>query len=476
MESESALGIWGVAPFFCLLWIFPTGIVLGVLAIVLLLFCSALISGSEIAYFSLDHNDLERLDQESGVVSRRVLFLRNRQQELLATILIGNNLVNVAIVLISELVLRQIFSDALFLRWGESLLTIPFLASLSAELLSRVISFTITIVGVTFLLVLFGEVAPKVYAQFNGVRLARLMSSPLFILRQVFHPLVRALVDGTSFLERKLAERPGQGGTTSREDIDEAIELTVNGRIDVSEQDIDILKRIVKFSDVTVRQIMRARVDMIAADLTTDYHTILQLIRDSGYSRIPIYEEDSDNVRGILYVKDLIGHLNEPADFNWKELVRTDTMFIPENKKISDLLRDFQQEKIHMAIVVDEYGGTAGLVTLEDVLEEVIGDIQDEFDAEYEVIYQKVDDLNFIFEGKTMLNDVCRIIGVSTETFDTVRGEADSFAGLILEMLSTMPEQEQEIAFGNFRFKIVSVTERRIEEILITLPEPGEEV
>jgi gliding motility-associated protein GldE len=476
LESESALGIWGVAPFFCLLWTFPTGIVLGVLAIALLLLCSALISGSEIAYFSLDHNDLERLDQESGVVSRRVLFLRNRQQELLATILIGNNLVNVAIVLISELVLRQIFSEALFLRWGESLLAIPFLASLGAELLSRVISFTITIVGVTFLLVLFGEVAPKVYAQFNGVRLARLMSSPLFILRQVFHPLVRALVNGTGFLERKLAERPGPGGTTSREDIDEAIELTVNGRIDVSEQDIDILKRIVKFSDVTVRQIMRARVDMVAADLTTDYHTILQLIRDSGYSRVPIYEEDSDNVRGILYVKDLIGHLNEPADFNWKELVRTDTMFIPENKKISDLLRDFQQEKIHMAIVVDEYGGTAGLVTLEDVLEEVIGDIQDEFDAELEVIYQKVDDLNFIFDGKTMLNDVCRIIGVSTDTFDAVRGEADSFAGLILEMLSTMPEQEQEIAFGNFRFKIVSVTERRIEEILITLPEPVEEV
>ena len=465
-----------MVPFFCLLWTFPTSIVIGVLAIVVALFCSALISGSEIAYFSLDANDLERLDQESSAVSRRILFLRHNQQELLATILIGNNLVNISIVLISELVLRQVFSEALFLSWGESLQAIPLLESLGAELLSRVISFTITILGVTFLLVLFGEVAPKVYAQFNGVRLARIMSSPLFIMRQVFHPLVKALVNGTSFMERKLAERHNAGNVASREDIDEAIELTVNGRIDVSEQDIDILKRIVKFSDVTVRQIMRARVDMVAADLTTDYHTILQLIRDSGYSRIPIYEEDSDNVRGILYVKDLIGHLNERADFDWKELVRTDTMFIPENKKISDLLRDFQQEKIHMAIVVDEYGGTAGLVTLEDVLEEVIGDIQDEFDLESEVIYQKVDDLNFIFDGKTMLNDVCRIIGVNTDTFDTVRGDADSFAGLILEMLSTMPDQDQEIAFGNFRFKIVSVTERRIEEILITLPESVEEM
>lgn len=463
-------------PFFCLLWTFPTSIVIGVLAIVLLLFCSALISGSEIAYFSLDANDLERLNQEPNAVSRRILFLRDNQQELLATILIGNNLVNVAIVLISELVLRQVFSEALFLSWGESLQAIPFLESLGADFLSRVISFTITIVGVTFLLVLFGEVAPKVYAQFNGLRLARIMSSPLFIMRQAFHPLVRGLVNGTSFIERKLAERPNTGNVASREDIDEAIELTVNGRIDVSEQDIDILKRIVKFSDVTVRQIMRVRVDMIAADLTTDYHTILQMIRDSGYSRIPIYEEDSDNVRGILYVKDLVGRLNEGPEFDWKRLVRTDTMFIPENKKISDLLRDFQHEKIHMAIVVDEYGGTAGLVTLEDVLEEVIGDIQDEFDVESEVIYQKVDDLNFIFDGKTMLNDVCRIIGMNTDTFDAVRGDADSFAGLILEMLSTMPEQDQEIAFGNFRFKIVSVSDRRIEEILITLPESVEEL
>lgn len=461
----------GVVPFFCLLWTFPTSILIGVLAIVVLLLCSALISGSEIAYFSLDANDLERLEQESSAVSRRILFLRQKQQELLATILIGNNLVNIAIVLISELVLRQIFSEALFLRWGEGLAMIPFLSSLGAEYLSRAISFSITIVGVTFLLVLFGEVAPKVYAQFNGMRLARFMSSPLFLLRQIFHVLVKVLVNGTSFIERKLAERPNPGNFTSREDIDEAIELTVTGRLDVSLQDIDILKRIVKFSDVTVRQIMRVRVDMIAADLTTDYHTILQLIRDSGYSRIPIYEEDSDNVRGVLYVKDLIGHLSGPADFDWKELVRTDTMFIPENKKISDLLRDFQQEKVHMAIVVDEYGGTAGLVTLEDILEEVIGDIQDEFDAEPEVIYQKVDDLNYIFDGKTMLNDVCRIIGLSTDTFDAVRGDADSFAGLILEMLSSMPELDQEIVFDNFRFKIVSVTERRIEEILITLPE-----
>lgn len=453
-------------------------LVLGVGGIVILLFLSGLVSGSEVAFFSLTAGDYESLEQENSAISRRLLDMRDRPRTLLASILIANNFVNIAIVLLSDFLLKRIFPETLFLSWAEWLQQqIPYLASWwTTASIGGGISFLITVIGVTFLLVLFGEVAPKVYARFNRLVLARRMSGPLQAFMGFSYPLSFLLVKGTSIIERRLEHRSQDVASASREEIDSAIELTVSSADEGehSQQDIDILKRIVKFSDVTVRQIMRARMDVTAVDQKISYHELLEVVRGSGYSRIPVYDEDFDKVKGILYVKDLLGHLGYPEDFAWNELVRKEVLFIPESKKISDLLREFQREKMHMAIVIDEYGGSEGVVTLEDIMEEVIGDIHDEFDDDQEIIFHKVDDLNYIFDGKTLLNDVCRIIDVPTDTFDGVKGEYESFAGLILQLQGGFPAPEQEMSLAPFRFKVVSVNERRIEEILITLPENEE--
>lgn len=443
---------------------------LGIIAIVLLLIGSALISASEVAYFSLTPNDFERLQQESVASSKRILRLKDRPRMLLATILISNNFVNIAIVILSDYVLKRVLPAEVLEGWARQITSIGGLGQyFSIEGVAGTLSFLITVVGVTFLLVLFGEVAPKVYARLNNIYLARMMSGPLIFLMQVFSPVSTLLVSWTKSIERKLAIGPYATGLASREDIDEAIDLTVSKEED-AEQQIDILKSILKFGDVTVRQIMRARVDVVAIDFRVNYQELLQVVRESGYSRIPVYDEDFDNVTGILYVKDLLGHLHEEEAFEWQQLIRTNVLFVPETKKISDLLKEFQRQHLHMAIVVDEYGGTSGIVTLEDIMEEVIGEIKDEFDDEPEVIYQKVDDNNYIFEGKTLLNDVCRVVGVNTSTFDDVKGDADSFAGLVLELLGDMPKEGQELSYNDFQFRIVSVNERRIERILITIP------
>lgn len=442
------------------------------MGILLLLACSALVSGSEVAFFSLTPNDLERLEQENGPNSQRILALKDKPRRLLATILISNNFVNIAIVILSEFVLMSTIPQGTFDKWAL------FITSLwgapgpeRVAYWSWLIGFLITVVGVTFLLVLFGEVAPKVYAKINNLRLAKLMARPITFLVRFFDPLSNALVNTTRIIERKLAKTAPGGSMASREDIDEAIELTVSQEKDAA-QDVDILKSIVKFGDVTVKQIMSSRVDVVAADFRIDYCELLNVVRESGYSRIPVYENDFDNVTGILYVKDLLGHLNEGKDFEWQELIRTDVYYVPEAKKINDLLKEFQQEHLHMAIVVDEYGGSSGIVTLEDIMEEVIGEIKDEFDDEVEVVFKKIDDYNYLFEGKTLLNDVCRIVGIDTNTFDEAKGEADSLAGLILEITGQIPKADAEIPYNLFRFKIVSVNRRRIEQILFILPKP----
>jgi len=333
-----------------------------------------------------------------------------------------------------------------------------------------VIGFLITVVGVTFLLVLFGEVAPKIYAKLNNIFLARLMSRPLFFLMRVFRPFSRLLVSFSQGIERRLeARHPGGGVQASRADFDEAIELTVSHEQDAA-QEVDILKSIVKFGDVSVKQIMRSRVDVVAVDFRIGFHELLQIVRESGYSRIPVYDDDFDNVTGILYVKDLIGHLNDEEGFEWQELIRTNVLYVPEAKKISDLLKDFQREHLHMAIVVDEYGGSAGIVTLEDIMEEVIGEIKDEFDDESELIFRRIDEYNYVFEGKTLLNDACRVMGLDTSTFDEVKGDSDSLAGLILELYGSIPPKDTEIKYNHFTFRVVSVSKRRIEQVKITLP------
>lgn len=438
---------------------------LAIILVILLLLGSALISSSEVAFFSLSPNDFEKLEQENSPIGNKIIHLNNRPRYLLATILISNNFINIAIVILSDFVIRQLLPPELMLNWADSILqTFALQNYFSIDTISRTLEVLITVVGVTFLLVLFGEVAPKVYAKLNNVKLARFMASPLTVLMKILTPFSSVLVHWTNAIEKRLEQN---ASVASREDIDEAIELTVNQE-QGGEQETGILKSIVKFGDVSVKQIMRPRVDVIAVDFRTTYKDLLKTIRISGYSRMPVYDNDFDNVTGILYIKDLLGHIREKADFEWQKLIRTNVLYVPESKKINDLLKQIQLERTHMAIVVDEYGGSAGIVTLEDIMEEIIGDIQDEFDDKPEIVYKKIDDNNFLFEGKTLLHDVCRILEIDTSTFDEVSGESDSVAGLILEVKGIIPKIDTEIEYQHFKFKVVAVNKRRIEKVLLT--------
>jgi putative hemolysin len=448
---------------------FSPEILIGILAILLLLFCSALVSGSEVAFFSLSPQDIFQLEQEGSASSTRILQMKDSPRSLLATILISNNFINVAIVIVADYLQRSFLPQTMYERWAEQVCLFCNLPAVEwTPTVTSILSLAVTTVGVTALLVLFGEIAPKVYARFNNVQLARVTASPLSILMRLFKPFSFILVNWTVSIESRLSSAGRSGGSTSREDIDEAIELAVS-QADDRPEEVDILKSIVKFGDVSVKQIMRSRVDVIAVDFRISYDKLLDVVRESGFSRIPVYDDDFDNVTGILYVKDLLGHLRENDQFEWQQLIRTNVMYVPEAKKINDLLKEFQVNRMHMAIVVDEYGGSSGIVTLEDILEEIIGDIKDEFDDDTEVLYKQIDDSNFLFEGKTLLNDVCRIIGVDTNTFDEVKGESDSLAGLMLELIGEIPRKDTNTSYQSFKFKIVSVNKRRIEQVLITL-------
>lgn len=444
-------------------------IALEFLLLFLLLLASALISGSEVAFFSLSKSDMRAFEEEDSTIANRIIELKNAPRRLLATILIANNFINIAIVIVSDFLVWHLVSEETFTIWAQE-----FLAyiewTLDPYFLARIFNFIITVLGVTFLLVLFGEVAPKVYANINYVKLSRFMSSPLYFLNHLLSPLSNGLVSMSKSIEKRIAGNTLSRSGTSRDDIDRAIELTVQHDPN-AEQEMDILKSIVKFGDVTVKQIMCSRVDVVSLDVSTLYDDLLSIIKISGYSRIPVYEEDFDNIIGILYVKDLLGYLDAGPDFEWNHLVRKEVLYVPENKKINELLKEFQSKRLHMGIVVDEYGGSAGIVTLEDVMEEVIGDIKDEFDQEEEVDYVKLNRKEYIFEGKTLLNDVCRLVGVPTDTFDPVKGDADSIAGLLLEMMGRMPIEEQEVRIESFKIKVLSVSKRRIKRVKLTLLE-----
>lgn len=466
METESDIPLYLyqlllTAPAIWQVWLALAGVFL-------LLICSGLISGSEVAFFSLSHNDFEALEEEKSGVAQRILHLKDHPRLLLATILISNNFVNISIVILSDYILRIWLPEPLVEQWSIGVTTWLGYGAEEASKLSNLLIFLITVVGVTFLIVLFGEAAPKVYATQNNVQIARMMSSPLSALSIVFKPLSLVLMRSTGLIEKKLARRAKAGSLTSKEDIGEAIDLTVSREQNTGSRELDILHSIVKFSGVSVRQIMTPRLDIVGVEKTASYKELLDIARESGYSRIPVFEEDLDQVVGLLYVKDLLGHLKD-GDFDWQSVVRTNVMYVPESKKIDDLLREFQKEHLHLAMVVDEYGGTAGLVTLEDIMEEIIGDIKDEFDDETDVVYQKIDDYNYLFEGKTLLNDLCRIIGVPVEAFDDVRGEADSVAGLLLELCGQFPRKDAQLQHNGFTFKIVSVTKRRIEQVRVTI-------
>ncbi len=440
-----------------------TGAFFGLFILVLLLIFSALISGSEVAYFSLSPNNIQSLKESSDKSAKRVLQLKRHPRKLLATILITNNFINIGIVLLSDYLVWQFFGVEAFVSGGQWLSEQFSFWYFNEEDYSRLINFLVTVVGVTVLLVLFGEITPKIYARFNNLSFARRMSGSLNTLNTLFYPLSNLLVGLSKRLE--ITFGPSANTQDHKEEIEEAIELTVSGAQN-AEKEVNILKSIIKFNEVAVKQIMRSRVDVIAESVDSQLEDVLEAIRSSGYSRIPIYEESLDHIVGLLYAKDFIGH---DESIVWQKLIRTDIHYVPESKRINELLKEFQERRLHMAIVVDEFGGVSGLVTLEDVMEEVIGEIKDEFDEGDNVEFVKIDDKTYIFEGKSLINDVCRIMGVETYAFDSKKGEADSVAGLMLEFIGQIPRQFQEIKIDNFTLRAESVNKRRIEKVRIMI-------
>ena len=422
---------------------FTLGIAAGIIIMLVLLAISAAISSSEIAFFSLGPahiNDLKNDHSKQSVVVRNLLESPKR---LLATILIANNFVNVGIILLSSFIMTTLFN------FSES----------------PVLGFLFQVVVITALILLFGEIMPKIFATQYAMKTAKFMALPMSFLRKLFSPLSMLLVKSTNLIDKRINRK---GHEITMDDLSEALDITTSDT-DTPEEEKKILKGIVKFGDIAVTEIMRARIDVMALDEKTPFNRILEAIVEAGYSRVPVFHESFDNVTGILYIKDLLPHLNQPADFNWQQLQRP-AFFVPENKRISDLLHEFQSRKIHLAIVVDEYGGTSGLVTMEDILEEIVGEINDEFDNESDNIpFLKIDENNFIFEGKTLLNDFCKALGIEDRIFSEAKGESDTLAGLMLELAGKIPEKNESLKFENFTFQAETVDKRRIKRVKVIL-------
>jgi len=408
----------------------------GVMALLILM--SALVSGSEVAFFSLSHEDLEDCKEDPSPANKAILKLVGDRRRLLATILIMNNLINVAIVTL-----------ATFFTWRLVGTKTP-----GGEII------TILTLIVTFVILFFGEVVPKNYATQHNLRFARMTARMLMFFRWIFKYLALLLMNVTSVIERNV-ERKGHNITV--DELNQALEMTTDEN--TTEEEKGILKGIVNFSTLTVKQIMRSRLDITAVDVEHDFHELMDKINKSGFSRIPVFNETIDKIEGILYIKDLLAHLEKEDDFKWQELLR-EGYFVPENKKVDSLLKDFQDKRVHMAIVVDEYGGTSGLITMEDIIEEIVGEINDEFDDD-DIAYNKLDASTYVFEGKTSLNDLCKIIEVDATIFDDVKGESESLGGLLLELHSKLPRAGQKIEFGPFLFTVVAVDQRRIKRVRI---------
>ena len=417
-------------------------IAFGWLAMLILLLLSALISGSEVAFFSLSPKDKQTIEEEESTLSNLVMELLKRPKRLLATILIGNNLVNVAIIILSSLLMEMMFDFT-----GR-----------------EVLAFVIQVVVVTLIILLVGEISPKVYASKQAVRLSLFMARPLSIMSRIFSPLSQMLVKGTRKIDARAREADTSGLITADE-LNHALEITSDST--TGEDEKRILSGIVRFGSTEVRQVMTPRVDVISFDVKMTYKELNEQIIEHGYSRIPVYEESFDNVQGILYVKDLLSHLNEPEDFDWRPLLRTPT-FVTENKKLDDLLREFQDDKNHMAVVVDEYGGSSGVITLEDIIEEIVGEISDEFDDE-ELVYTKIDDNNYVFEGKMALIDMYRVLNIEGEEFEKQKGDSDSIAGFILEMAGKIPQKNERVKFGQYLFTVEAADKRRVKRVKVTL-------
>lgn len=428
---------------------FDPGTFIGIAVVVMLLVFSALMSASEVAYFSLTQNDLTDMDNEDHPATPNILKLLGQPRYLLSTILVGNNFINIGIVIVSNFVLLRVL-DPDMPQW---------------------LYYTITVGLVTFMLVLFGEVTPKVYASFNKLGLARLMSRPLIVLGYILHPINYVLINTTNLIEKRL-ENNKDGQSVSLEDIDEAIDLTIpDNKSGSVGQEANILKGIVKFGQMTVTQIMCPRPDMTIVQASFDFEQLMQTVRDSGFSRLPVCDED-DQIIGIIHSKNLLEHFSKPKDFDWQSLIRKPALIVPEGKKIDDLLRQFQRERVHMGIVVDEFGVTLGLVTLEDIMEEIVGDIRDEFDDEQdERMYTQENVNNFTFKGRVKLHDMCRVLNLEADTFDEVSGDADTLAGLLLEVHGKFPRPNLPIRYKQFTFVPVTVIKSRIEDVKLTVEE-----
>ena len=432
--------------------------------LLILITCSGLISASEVAYFGLNPNETAKLEDKDDAVSKKILYLLSKSEKLLATILISNNFVNIAIIVVSQIMLTTLLPASNIEYFAKYLNDFVLGGLFSYSGLAVTIQFFITTVLVTIVLLLFGEIIPKIYSGMNRMFIVKLMVNPLNFLMKLFHPFTKILTNWSSLIELRLHKHKENYFTTSREDIDKAIDLTVPD-VQGESREADILKSIVNFGETAAKQVMRPRVDVVALEHKLDFTEMFKIVIDAGYSRLPVYEEDLDQLNGILYVKDLLGFTQESKEFEWQSLVRKELLYIPETKKIDQLLTEFQTNRLHMAIVVNEFGGTVGIVTLEDIMEEIIGEIKDEFDIEQEIDYIKLDENNYIFEGKTLLNDICKVIGYKNYYFDDVTQNADSIGGLLVEQFGAIPKAERVINIKELTFKVVSSTERRVEKI-----------
>lgn len=421
------------------LTVFDSEMLLGSIGIVILLFCCAMVAATEVAFFSLTQKDLQQLSEKQPGKFQIISELLAKPKKLLATILIANNFLHIAIVILFSVSLDRLFST----------IAIP------------VVKFIVEVILVTFLILLFGEVLPKVYASRNNIKFASFITYPLVFLNKFMSPISMPLRWLTTFIQEKLGK---EKTNFSVDQLSQALELTSSE--DTTQEEQKLLEGIVSFGNTEAKQVMSPRIDLFAIAIDESFGEIMPKIIDKGYSRIPVFKDNIDHVVGVLFIKDLIPYINK-KEFEWQKLLR-EPFFVPENKKLDDLLKDFQGMKNHLAIVVDEYGGTSGLVTLEDVIEEIVGDISDEFDDE-NINFSQIDDRNFLFEGKINLKDLYRIIEVDESLFEEHKGEAETLAGLLLELLGNFPKKGQKIHFANCLFTIEVVDKKRIKQIKVTL-------
>ena len=414
-------------------------LVFGLFGVIILLICSAFISGSEVALFSLDQKDLDDLDHHSPQKGKLINELLQRPKKLLATILIANNFINIGVVILFSSINQKLFEG----------------------IVNKILRFSVEVLLLTFLILLFGEVLPKIYASRNKISFAKKVSLPVSILNQLLSPISVPMRNITVYIEKKFSV---QKTNFSVDQLSQALELTDQKETTTEEQ--KILEGIVTFGNTDVKQVMSPRIDIFAIEYSESFKEIMPKIVEKGYSRIPVYKEGIDHIEGVLFIKDLIPFIDY-KDFEWQTLLRA-PFFVPENKKLDNLLKEFQGMKNHLAIVVDEYGGTSGLVSLEDILEEIVGDISDEFDEE-DISFSKIDDKNYLFEGKVSLKDFYRVIEVDEDKFEESKGEAETLAGFILEISGNFPKKNTKITFENCLFTVVGVDKRRIKQLKITL-------